>query len=155
LTKSATAAMFTSVWVDFGWPPLSSSTNSLPSRNREYHLQIECNWPTLCIELNHSFIWYAGSCMLRHPCAIFMELLMSSWVTWKQKCLCCLSYTVNVVDLCAHRHTSFTVLINWSVIFNQTMHDKYIKLKPPKNVWSVQNLIPISILHQYWCFCRR
>jgi len=37
LTKSATAAMFTSVRIDFGRPPLSSSsTSSLPSRNREY-----------------------------------------------------------------------------------------------------------------------
>ena len=34
LTKSSTAAMFTSVRVDFGWPPLfSSSTSSLPSQN--------------------------------------------------------------------------------------------------------------------------
>jgi len=40
LTKSATAAMFTSVRFDFGRPPLSSfSTSSLPSRNREYHLK--------------------------------------------------------------------------------------------------------------------
>jgi hypothetical protein len=40
LTKSATAAMFTSVRVDFGRPPLSSSSSSsLPSRNREYHLK--------------------------------------------------------------------------------------------------------------------
>ena len=40
LTKSATAAMFTSVRVDFGRPSLSSSsTSSLPSRNREYHLK--------------------------------------------------------------------------------------------------------------------
>jgi hypothetical protein len=40
LTKSATAVTFTSVRVDFGWPPLlSSSTSSLPSRNREYHLK--------------------------------------------------------------------------------------------------------------------
>jgi hypothetical protein len=40
LIKSATAAMFTSVPVDFGRPPLSSSsTRSLPSRNREYHLK--------------------------------------------------------------------------------------------------------------------
>jgi hypothetical protein len=40
LTKPATAAMFTSVRVDSGWPPLSSSsTGSLPSRNREYHLK--------------------------------------------------------------------------------------------------------------------
>jgi hypothetical protein len=38
--KSATAAMFTSVRVDFGRPPLpSSSTSFLPSRNREYHLK--------------------------------------------------------------------------------------------------------------------
>jgi hypothetical protein len=40
LTKSATAAVFTSVRVDFGRPLLSSSsTSSLPSRNREYHLK--------------------------------------------------------------------------------------------------------------------
>jgi hypothetical protein len=40
LTKPATAAMFTSVRVDFGRPHLSSSsTSSLPSRNREYHLK--------------------------------------------------------------------------------------------------------------------
>jgi len=40
LTKSATAAMFTSVRVDFGRPSLSSSsTSSLPSRNREYYLK--------------------------------------------------------------------------------------------------------------------
>jgi hypothetical protein len=40
LTNSATAAMFTSVQVDFGWPPLlSSSTTSLLSQNREYHLK--------------------------------------------------------------------------------------------------------------------
>ena len=36
LTKSA---MFTSVRFDFEWPPLSSSTSSLPSQNREYHLK--------------------------------------------------------------------------------------------------------------------
>ena len=39
LTKSATAAIFTSVRVDFGRTPLSSSTSSLPFRNREYHLK--------------------------------------------------------------------------------------------------------------------
>ena len=40
LTKSTTAAMFTSVRVNFGQPPLSSSSaSSLPSRNREYHLK--------------------------------------------------------------------------------------------------------------------
>jgi hypothetical protein len=40
LTKSATAGTFTSVGVDFGQPPLSSSSSSsLPSRNREYHLK--------------------------------------------------------------------------------------------------------------------
>jgi hypothetical protein len=40
LTKTATAAMFISVSVDFGRPPLSSSfTRPLPSRNREYHLK--------------------------------------------------------------------------------------------------------------------
>jgi hypothetical protein len=40
LTKSATAAMFTSVWVDFGLPLLSSSSTSyLLSWNQEYHLK--------------------------------------------------------------------------------------------------------------------
>jgi hypothetical protein len=40
LTKpTVTAAMFTSVRVDFGRPTLSSSTSSLPSRNRDYHLK--------------------------------------------------------------------------------------------------------------------
>jgi len=40
LPKSATAAMFTSVRVDFERPPLSSSsTSSLPSWNPEYHLK--------------------------------------------------------------------------------------------------------------------
>jgi hypothetical protein len=41
LTKSATAAMFTSVRVDFGWPPISSSyTSLLSSQNQEYHLKM-------------------------------------------------------------------------------------------------------------------
>jgi hypothetical protein len=40
LNKSATAATFTSVLDDFGRPSFSSSsTSSLPSRNREYHLK--------------------------------------------------------------------------------------------------------------------
>jgi len=40
LTRLSTAAMFTSVQVDFGQPPLSSSsTSSLPPRNREYQLK--------------------------------------------------------------------------------------------------------------------
>jgi len=40
LTKPATAAMFTSVRIDFERPHLSSSsTSSLPSRNREYYLK--------------------------------------------------------------------------------------------------------------------
>jgi len=40
LNKSAIAAMFTSVRVNFGRPPVSSSTtSSLPPRNREYHLK--------------------------------------------------------------------------------------------------------------------
>jgi len=44
LTKSATAAMFTSVRVEFGWPPLlSSSTTSLMSKIQEYHL-ITFDW---------------------------------------------------------------------------------------------------------------
>jgi len=39
ITKSATAAIFTSDQVDFGRPILSSNTNSLPSRNRNYYLK--------------------------------------------------------------------------------------------------------------------
>ena len=40
LVKRATAAMFTSVLLDFGRPPISSfSTSSLPSRNPEYNLK--------------------------------------------------------------------------------------------------------------------
>jgi hypothetical protein len=40
LTKSASAAMFTSVKVNFGWPPLSSSsTSSFSPWNWEYHLK--------------------------------------------------------------------------------------------------------------------
>jgi len=39
LNKSATAAMSTSFRVDFARPPLSPSTSSLPSRNREYYLK--------------------------------------------------------------------------------------------------------------------
>ena len=39
LTKSATAAMFISVRINFGRPPLSSfSTSSIPSRNQEYQI---------------------------------------------------------------------------------------------------------------------
>jgi hypothetical protein len=40
LTKSATAAVFTSIQVNFGQPPLSSSASSLPSQNQEYHLKM-------------------------------------------------------------------------------------------------------------------
>ena len=40
LTRSATAAMFTSVRINFGRPSLSSfSTSFLQSRNKEYHLK--------------------------------------------------------------------------------------------------------------------
>jgi hypothetical protein len=39
LTKSATATMFTSVWFFFGRPPVSSSSNSVLSQNREYNLK--------------------------------------------------------------------------------------------------------------------
>jgi len=49
LTKSATAAMFTSVRVDFGRSPLSSSSIScLPSRNWEYRLNTFDQFRTLC-----------------------------------------------------------------------------------------------------------
>jgi hypothetical protein len=58
-------------------------------------------WPTLFTELYHSFIWYAGSYMFRGTCAIFRDLLMSTWVTWKQKRLGCWSCTVMVGSLCA------------------------------------------------------
>ena len=42
LTKSATAAMFTSVRVDFGWPPLLSSCHlSCHLLPAPYHLKIK------------------------------------------------------------------------------------------------------------------
>jgi hypothetical protein len=41
LTKSATAAMFTSIRVNFGQPTISSfSISPLPSQNQEYHLEM-------------------------------------------------------------------------------------------------------------------
>jgi len=46
LTKPATAAMFTSFQVDFGWPPLSSSsTSSFPSWNRETFNWFRASFP--------------------------------------------------------------------------------------------------------------
>jgi hypothetical protein len=49
LTKSATAAMFTSVRVNFGQPPLSSSsTSSLPSWNWEYQLKTFDRFRAFC-----------------------------------------------------------------------------------------------------------
>jgi hypothetical protein len=50
---------------------------------RTVHCFIESNLTTLCSDY-HSFIRYAGSYMFRHPCAIFRELLISLWVTWRQ-----------------------------------------------------------------------
>ena len=56
LNKSATAAMFTSFRVDFGRPPLSSSsTSSLPSWNREYHLKWFDRLSLLPISLLHQY----------------------------------------------------------------------------------------------------
>jgi hypothetical protein len=68
-TKSATAAMFTSVQVNFGQPPLSSSSNSsLLSQNREYHLktfdmfrasflQAFCASPSVSVTDRPAFKW--------------------------------------------------------------------------------------------------
>jgi hypothetical protein len=55
LTKSSTAGMFTSVQVDFGWPPLSSSsTSSLPSQNREYYPKMFHQFRALCTKASVS-----------------------------------------------------------------------------------------------------
>ena len=40
------------------------------------------------------------------------------------------------------------------VVFYQLPSVSKLRI-PPKNVWSVQSLFPVSLLHQYWCFCRR
>jgi hypothetical protein len=50
--------------------------------------------------------------MFRHPCVIFRELLMSLWVTWRQKWFCCLSCTVDVVGLCT------LVVVVWCVMLS-------------------------------------
>jgi hypothetical protein len=72
LTKSATTAMFTSVWVDFGWPPISSpSTSSLPSQNREYHLKTFDLFRTFC---NNASVSVAGRLALKQN---FMATLCS------------------------------------------------------------------------------
>jgi hypothetical protein len=72
----------------------------------KYNRDLMSDWPSPCTELHPSFIWYAGSYMFRHSCAIFRELFMSSWVTWKQKRLCRLSCTVNVVGT-GHQHSQW------------------------------------------------
>ena len=54
----------------------------------------------------------------------------------------------------------------WRKLHNEELSDLYslpnivrvVKSKsriPPKNVWSFQNLTPVSLLHQYQCFCSR
>jgi hypothetical protein len=45
-------------------------------------------------------------------------------------------------------------MANTLVIFYQLPFISKLRI-PPKNVWSVQGPIPISLLHQYQCFCRR
>jgi hypothetical protein len=51
------------------WLP-NSTTSHL--NKAEYWISIEYNWALRY----HSLIWYAGSYMFRHPCAIFREILM-------------------------------------------------------------------------------
>jgi len=56
LSKSVTAAVFTSVRVDFGLPPFSSSSaSSLPSPNREYHLKKSSVHSLIPISLLHQY----------------------------------------------------------------------------------------------------
>jgi len=73
LTKSATAAIFTSVRVDFGRPPLSSSSaRSLPSRNREYKLRT-------FYRFNASFPWAFA------PIHVFLSHIDRLWnkILWQ------------------------------------------------------------------------
>jgi hypothetical protein len=73
------------------WESHGDKMDTAASSETQLHIYLEYNWPTQGTELYYSFIWYAGSYMFRHPCAIFRELLMSSWFSWKQKCWWCLS----------------------------------------------------------------
>jgi hypothetical protein len=50
-------------------------------------LLIGYNIPTLCTDYL-SFIYYSGSYMFRHLCAIFRERPLSFWVTWKSEMGC-------------------------------------------------------------------
>jgi hypothetical protein len=73
LTISGTAAVFTSVRVEFGQPPLSSSsTSSVPSWNREYHLK-----PLIGSE-PHSYKTFA-------PIPVFLSQIDRLWnkVLWQ------------------------------------------------------------------------
>ena len=76
LTKSATAAMFTSVRVSFGRTPLSSpSTSSLLSWNWEYHLKTFDRFRAFCMNTSMSVTYrlalkqnfVATAVHFRHP----------------------------------------------------------------------------------------
>jgi hypothetical protein len=66
-------------------------------------IRIGYNRPTLCTDY-YSFIYYSGSYMFRHLCAIFRGRPLSLCVTWKSEMVVssgCAPCTVNVGGLCA------------------------------------------------------
>jgi hypothetical protein len=85
LTKTATAAIFTSARVDFGWPPLSSSSASFfPSRNEEYHLKTFDQFRALFLWV---FCTYTSVSVTDRPALKqnFMATLCSFLSSWMYK----------------------------------------------------------------------
>ena len=102
-TKSPTTAMFTSVRVDFGRPPLSSSTSSLSSRNQEYQLK--------------TFDW--SRVQFPHVFCTITSVSVADWPTLKQNFM---------ATLCSFR-PSITYKENWlyKTSYNSyTVEDKRI-----------------------------
>jgi hypothetical protein len=86
--------MFTSVWVNFGQPPLSSSsTSSLPSKNWEYHLktfgQFRASFPlAFCTNTSVSV---AARLVLKQNFVVTLSSFLSS-MTYKWNWLHKISY---------------------------------------------------------------
>ena len=123
LTISATATMFTSVRVDFGQPPLSSSsTSSLPSWNRECHLKRLISSephshkhfaPILVFLLQTDRLWnnilWQLSVHFRHPWCIKKTDFTRQVIT------CTLSKINNRNSVCERILVDSTLLAGWLI----------------------------------------
>jgi hypothetical protein len=74
------------------------------------------NRPTLCTDC-YSFIYYSGSYMFRHLCAIFRKCPLSLWVTWKSE-MDALSWTKQRTKLqhpvhTGHQHLQYRGTSRW------------------------------------------